>query len=234
MVNPERLLEELHRALDAEDREKAKRALERLRDEAPGGVERAWAELAWLEAQGEQAALLEQLERHVERWPDDADARHHLGSLLLELGRTADAIQHWLEVRALDEALDRDSGIGEAGDEAFILEVAERALARLPEPFSSRLGNVPILLEARPAPDLVEAGFDPRAYGLFEGPNHAQSSSVVDVLPLPSRIVLFVNNLVADFPDDDALEEQVEITIFHEIGHYFGLDEDDLTRLGLD
>jgi predicted Zn-dependent protease with MMP-like domain len=46
--------------------------------------------------------------------------------------------------------------------------------------------------------------------------------------------VLFVNNLLADFPDDDTLREEVEITLLHEIGHYFGLDEDDMVRLGLD
>jgi predicted Zn-dependent protease with MMP-like domain len=50
----------------------------------------------------------------------------------------------------------------------------------------------------------------------------------------PTRIVLFVNNLLADFPRDPLLSEQIEITLLHEIGHYFNLDEDDMVRLGLD
>mgnify|MGYP005813335487 CR=1 FL=1 len=52
-------------------------------------------------------------------------------------------------------------------------------------------------------------------------------------MPAPTRIVLFTSNLLASFADDD-LEEQVEITVLHEVGHYFGLDENDMVRLGLE
>jgi len=49
-----------------------------------------------------------------------------------------------------------------------------------------------------------------------------------------TRIVLFAENLALDFPDADDFEKQVRITVLHELGHYFGLDEDDMVRLGLD
>ncbi|RPI57721.1 MAG: hypothetical protein EHM50_11480, partial [Lysobacterales bacterium] len=50
----------------------------------------------------------------------------------------------------------------------------------------------------------------------------------------PTRIVLFCSNLLVGFPDRDELAEQIEITILHEIGHFFGLDEDAVARLGLE
>jgi predicted Zn-dependent protease with MMP-like domain len=50
----------------------------------------------------------------------------------------------------------------------------------------------------------------------------------------PTRIVLYACNLLAEFPEAEDLREQVEVTVLHEVGHFFGLDEDDLERLGLD
>jgi predicted Zn-dependent protease with MMP-like domain len=81
--------------------------------------------------------------------------------------------------------------------------------------------------------DLVREGFDPRNVGLFEGPMHKHESG--DSTGLPPRIVLYAANLTASLESDDpaALEREVEITVLHEIGHYFGLDEDRLEELGL-
>ena len=80
---------------------------------------------------------------------------------------------------------------------------------------------------------IIEEGFDPRALGLFEGPDDFGQRSV-HAPPTPSRIVLFYMNLEASFPERDALAEEIEVTILHELGHYFGLDEDDVERLGLE
>ena len=49
----------------------------------------------------------------------------------------------------------------------------------------------------------------------------------------PTRIDLFTANLLASFPDSQRLDEEIEITLLHEIGHYFGLDEDEVEALGL-
>jgi predicted Zn-dependent protease with MMP-like domain len=46
--------------------------------------------------------------------------------------------------------------------------------------------------------------------------------------------VLFWANLLASGDDDELLAEQVEVTILHEIAHFFGLDEDEIVRLGLE
>jgi len=49
---------------------------------------------------------------------------------------------------------------------------------------------------------------------------------------VPPRITLFYEPLIADCETDEALRREIQITILHEIGHFFGLDEDDLERLG--
>ncbi len=45
---------------------------------------------------------------------------------------------------------------------------------------------------------------------------------------MPDRITLFYGPLLRDFPEDGVLEAEVRNTMYHEIAHYFGLDEDDL------
>ncbi len=47
---------------------------------------------------------------------------------------------------------------------------------------------------------------------------------------MPDKITLFWGPLLRDFPDEAALAEEVRKTVYHEIAHYFGLEEDDLSR----
>ena len=54
-----------------------------------------------------------------------------------------------------------------------------------------------------------------------------------DFATAPTRIVLFYSNLLASFPDRERLADEIEITLLHEIGHYFGLDEHEVEDLGL-
>lgn len=171
--------------------------------------------------------------RAIERNPRFADAHHALAQVHEALDEREQMIHHYLEVLRLDAHDDIGAGIGTPEDQRFIAAVAESVLEGIPDEFKRRLGNVPVVLEARPARYLVEDGFDPRALGLFEGPDHFHQRGI-EASTAPSRIVLFYANLLASFPDEDDLREQVEVTILHEIGHYFGLDEDDMQRLGLD
>ena len=54
-----------------------------------------------------------------------------------------------------------------------------------------------------------------------------------DEIETPARVVVFTHNLLAECEDRRTLAEQIEITILHEIGHYFGLEEHDMDDLGL-
>ncbi|MCB9703678.1 MAG: metallopeptidase family protein [Myxococcales bacterium] len=165
--------------------------------------------------------------------PSYADAHYALGGVYEDLGDEESMIRHFLAVLALDAAdEDEDDELSEAEEER-IVEAAEAALAELPDDLRGRLGNVAIVVEARPHWDVVADGFDPRALGLFEGADDL-AQRMLEVAPMASRIVLFSSNLVASFEEPEELEEEVRVTVLHEIGHYFGLDEEGVARLGLE
>lgn len=190
-------------------------------------VRYAAARLAFEQQDDETARAL--LEALTEELPDVPDPHHALGRVYEVLGLRDLQVERWLRVLALDRALDEAERLVRPKDEKRIAEVAEETLATLPPELADRLSNVAVVLTDRPEEALVAEAFDPRAYGLFEGPTDG-----VDTLAAPSRIVLFVANLVADFGDEDeVLDEQVRTTVLHEIGHFFGLDEDEVEALGL-
>lgn len=225
----ERLLDAFESALAEDDLDFAAqqlRALAELVPEDDAELLYARARLAWVK-EGPDAAL-PTLERVVELDPRHSDAHYDLGRIAEEQGDAEAVAEHFLRVRALDAEHDRDAGLGKPEHFDFIDKVAREVLDALPEPFASRLEHVPVLIERRPARALVEDGFDPRSFGLFEGP----TDSMRDV-PAPTRIVLFACNLLAEFGDPDTLAHQVELTVLHEIGHFFGLDEAELEDLGL-
>jgi predicted Zn-dependent protease with MMP-like domain len=191
------------------------------------------AELALVDEDLEDARAL--LERAVAQDSEHADAHHLLARVLEDLGDRDGMVAHDLRVLELDAHHDRRHGVGTADDLAFIEDTARRTLAGLPGHLADRVEDVPVILEARPHAEIVREGFDPRALGLFEGPtDHGRRVAEMDVRP--TRIVLFYANLLAIAPDDDALAEaeQVEITVLHELGHFFGLDEEDVADLGLE
>jgi predicted Zn-dependent protease with MMP-like domain len=111
-------------------------------------------------------------------------------------------------------------------------EMVERALEGLPPELSALLDNVAIVVDDRPdfsTPLVVE---DPEntLYGLYEGvPLTERGWGYSGVLP--DKITIFRGPLERDFEPDE-LEEQVRITVVHEIAHYFGFDEDRLAELG--
>jgi predicted Zn-dependent protease with MMP-like domain len=183
--------------------------------------------IAWDELGPEHARDL--LERVLAADRGHADAHHALARCAEERGDHAGAVEHFLHVHKLDARSDREARLGSREELDRIEAVAREVLAGLPSPFVERLSHVPVVLERRPSRALVEDGFDPRSLGLFEGATDGDTST-----PTPTRIVLFVNNLLAEFPDEQELSEEIEITLLHEIGHFFGLDEDDMERLGLD
>lgn len=111
------------------------------------------------------------------------------------------------------------------------LEEVEATLAGLPTPLRERARQLPVSFERIPNPDLIADGVASDTLGLFNGPEFAEEG----VVPMPPQIILFLDNLW-DFAegDDEAFCEEVHTTLLHELGHYLGLNEDDLTERGLD
>lgn len=226
------LLADLEADLDAQDLPAARAQLkeaEQLAGADYPDVLHAAAMIAWEDAGPEAARPL--LEQVVAANPDHADARHALGIVCEAVDDFAGMVEQFQAVRELDARADRRAGVGSKADLDFIERVAEQVLEGVPEEFAERLRGVPVVLEPRPSEGIVAEGFDPRAFGLFEGLESGQEDRIVLA---PTRIVLFCSNLLTAYPEDDDLAEQIEITILHEVGHFFGLDEDDVARLGLE
>jgi predicted Zn-dependent protease with MMP-like domain len=225
----ESLLSELELCLADGDIEGARAALgeaEELAGEDDPDVRYGRALIA--QETGDLDLAVSELKSVLEADPDFADAHYALGAVLEELGDEPGAVHHFLRTRALDAKQDKERGDGDQGSSDLIERVARETIDGLPEEFGSRLAGVPVMLETRPSRQLVESGFDPRALGMIDGPEHGDGDT-----PAPTSIVLFTANLLAAFEGDE-LAEQVETTVLHEVGHYFGLDEDDMVRLGLD
>jgi predicted Zn-dependent protease with MMP-like domain len=107
----------------------------------------------------------------------------------------------------------------------------EATILALPQPLQVRAEKLPVTFERRPNLDLQADGIEPDTLGLFTGAELAEEGNV----PLPAQIILFLENL-RDFAEGDEVifREEVRTTLLHELGHYLGLDEDDLTERGLE
>jgi predicted Zn-dependent protease with MMP-like domain len=120
-------------------------------------------------------------------------------------------------------------------DQNEIRKEVARVLDRLPRQFRSHLSNVEVVVEARPGPELLLAeGLDPRTetlYGLYQGVPLPDRSEFYPPI-LPDKITIFSEPLLRDFPDPADLAEQIRLTVLHEIAHYFGMDEEDIDKLG--
>jgi predicted Zn-dependent protease with MMP-like domain len=90
---------------------------------------------------------------------------------------------------------------------------------------------VPVHYEAAPAAHVLAEGFEPDILGLFTGDPHGIESDN----PSPPQILLYLESLW-DYAEEDReiFRDEVRLTYLHELGHYLGWDEDDLTERGLD
>lgn len=162
--------------------------------------------------------------------PENPDAHYEAGLAYEELGQESERRHAFLEVLRLDTLSDQTPL---ANCESIICEEVEATLGELPLEISERLGAVAVLVEPRPSRAAVKDGVDPRLLGLFEGATSEELSGP-DAPFTTTRIQIFSHNLASAFESEAALREEVRITVLHEIGHFFGLEEDDLERLGLD
>ena len=97
------------------------------------------------------------------------------------------------------------------------------ALDSLPPEIARALRNVAVVVEDE-NPD------DADLYGLYEGIPLPERGDVSG--SLPDRIAIYRLPLESDFRDAEELRREIRITVLHELGHYFGLDEDRLAELG--
>jgi len=106
----------------------------------------------------------------------------------------------------------------------------EATLMALPKPLRERAEKLPVTFEHRPNAGLQADGIEADTLGLFTGPEFADEGNV----PQPPQIILFLENLW-DLAGgkEKVFREETRTTFLHELGHYLGLDEGELTERGL-
>lgn len=110
----------------------------------------------------------------------------------------------------------------------------EEVLAALPEQFRQAVDETPIEILDRPSRKLLrELGMedDELLMGLYTGVPLTERS-VEHSGRLPDKILLFQEDIELVSDSREQLMEEIRITLLHEIGHYFGMNEDDLDKLG--
>ena len=117
--------------------------------------------------------------------------------------------------------------------EALAAPVVARVLKRLPDPLRELAATVAVHFEPLPAEDVLAEGFPDDILGLFTGSAHG--SELREEQSMPPQILLYLENLW-DFAEGDSgiFRDEVRLTYLHELGHFFGWDEDDLAARGLD
>ncbi len=95
-----------------------------------------------------------------------------------------------------------------------------KALAGLPEEFQSKLENVVVLIKDEPPKDM------PGTLGLYEGVPLTERTS--EGISLPDRITLFKRTIERACRTEEQIDGEVRLTVLHEVGHFFGLEEEQL------
>ena len=109
------------------------------------------------------------------------------------------------------------------------VKVVEGTLDSLPQEFRSRIRNVAVPVEDVPLnqPSPESAHHRKLLLGLFHGVPTTKKS-IFDLPSGPDHIVLYQKNIEAVCSSEAEVREQIRLTVIHELGHYFGLDENQL------
>jgi predicted Zn-dependent protease with MMP-like domain len=125
--------------------------------------------------------------------------------------------------------------------------LVEDAIDALPPRIRDLLEEVPVIVLDEPTPEMLrDVGMDADAHGVLDELCGLHTGTAVTERSiehsgdLPTTVHLFRRGIIAlaggwEQPhSEDEIYEEIRTTLLHEIGHHFGLDEDDLTELGYD
>jgi len=109
------------------------------------------------------------------------------------------------------------------------INIAEQTLDSLPEEFRSRIQNLAILVNDSPPdqPTLRPGEHKRLLLGIFHGVP-ATKKSIFDISVGPAHIVLYQKNIEAICSNEAEIRHQIRQTLIHELGHYFGMTEEQL------
>lgn len=109
-----------------------------------------------------------------------------------------------------------------------------QALRDIPEPFRSKLENVAVVVEERPSRDLLESLGIPSGetlLGLYDGIPLTARGDSYNLAP-PDRIIIFRQPILEICSTPREVVDEVQKTVRHEVAHFYGIDDDELERMG--
>ena len=112
--------------------------------------------------------------------------------------------------------------------------LAEKALETLPEEYRNYFSNIIILVEDHPGnEDMSRLNSNKDLLlGLFSGVPYLHKGGFFNVpYPLPDKIILFQMNIERICSNEKELVEQIQKTLIHEVGHYFGFSDRELREI---
>lgn len=112
--------------------------------------------------------------------------------------------------------------------------LVEEVLREIPEFLRARLENVAVVVEEMPTPGLLESlgmSRNDTLLGLYEGIPITQRGGWYNLV-VPDRIILFRRPILAICRSPKEVMEQVRLTVLHEVGHFYGIEEEELDRMG--
>lgn len=113
-------------------------------------------------------------------------------------------------------------------------DIVKKAVARIPPEIQRYLNNIVITVQKRPSKRMreeMELGPNDSLFGLFQGVPLIERSATMPPL-YPDMIYLFQEPLEATCETLEELEEEIEVTVVHEVAHYVGMTEKRLAELG--
>jgi Flp pilus assembly protein TadD len=167
---------------------------------------------------------LRDLERAVQLDADDAEAQYYVAMVYERLGREDEARRAYERAQEIDPNLFH---VPHRMSREEFRRAAEEAIAQLPEEFRIRFDNLSFAVEDLPEKD---EGVLPDVQGLFVGQPLPERSTFHPMM-MPCRVLLFQKNLERIAPDLNTLKDEIGKTVLHEVGHFFGLKEEDMVRL---
>ena len=111
--------------------------------------------------------------------------------------------------------------------------LVERGLRRLPRKFRDKLANIAVVVEDWPDDEtLADLGIEPpdTLYGLYRGVDLTHRDSGYSNV-LPDTVTIYQGPIEEDCADEEEMAELVRETVIHELGHYFGLDDETMERI---
>jgi predicted Zn-dependent protease with MMP-like domain len=105
-------------------------------------------------------------------------------------------------------------------------QLVEQALGELPKRFSDLLHNIAVIVEEEPSQSDRNLLDDPRSelLGIFRG--IPRTRRTYDMTSMPDQIAIFRGPILRLARTRDAAVQEIRDTVIHELGHYFGLDDD--------